>query len=135
MSRCGIGCCGNILYDPARHGRWKIAQDDTGNLTICPAAEDQQPEPAEPSAPAPATVGTAFAAEVHLRDYLAKHPEAIEDRLELHVDEQGTNGVEYETDVGRIAILAHRAIENGSQPARLRIRLGASPPPPSARWS
>jgi RecB family endonuclease NucS len=48
----------------------------------------------------------AFAAEAHLRDYLAKHLDVIEPMLQLFVDDKGMVGVEYPTDVGRIDILA-----------------------------
>jgi RecB family endonuclease NucS len=97
------------LYDQARHGVWKIVEQDDGRLAVCRADQEETPdevtEPAEPSS------GHAFAAETHLRDYLAQHLDLIEDGLQLFADEDGTNGVEYSTDMGRIDILAVDANE------------------------
>src|SRR5205807_4502573 len=53
------------LYDPARHGVWEIAEGEAGRLLIVQAEEE-----ADTSGQAE---GEAFAAETHLRDYLAKH--------------------------------------------------------------
>jgi endonuclease len=47
-----------------------------------------------------------FAAEAHLRDYLAQHLDEIEEGLEIYVDDADVTGVEYATPVGRIDILA-----------------------------
>ena len=48
----------------------------------------------------------AFAAETHLRDYLAQHLDEVEKGLNLFVDNSGQSGVEYNTPIGRIDILA-----------------------------
>ena len=95
------------LYDPAKHGHWRIYQREDGRLSVRQANSDSTPvteeivaereEPAE---------GAGFAAEAHLRDYLAQHLDQIEPGLELYVDENGENGVEYQTSVGRIDVLA-----------------------------
>jgi hypothetical protein len=56
--------------------------------------------------PAADSEGESFAAEDHLRDYLVNHLDIIEDELQLYVDDDGKDGVEYRTDVGIIDILA-----------------------------
>jgi RecB family endonuclease NucS len=45
-------------------------------------------------------------AESHLRDYLVQHLGDIEAGLDLFVDDNGVDGVEYSTPIGRIDILA-----------------------------
>jgi len=86
------------LYDPARHGDWEIAKGEDGRLLVAQAEEVMETD-AEAE-------GEAFAAEAHLRDYLAKHLDVVEPGLQLFVDDEGTVGVKYPTDVGRIDILA-----------------------------
>jgi len=86
------------LYNPAKHGRWEIYQREDGRLDvrqIDSAGNDPETD-----------AGTGFAAESHLRDYLAQHLDLIEPGLELFVDDDGTTGVEYITPIGRIDILA-----------------------------
>jgi hypothetical protein len=85
------------LYDEAVHGAWKIAEDEDGRLTVCLCGEPTDDDSA----------GNAFAAEAHLRDYLARHLDEIEEGLELFVDDAGTSGMEYNIPgIGRIDILA-----------------------------
>lgn len=97
------------LYDPARDGTWEIAARDDGSLAVrrvdgLPLDQSQAPEP---TGAASEPCGSAFAAEDHFRDYLVRHLEDIEPGLALYVDDQGTDGVEYVTDIGRIDILAN----------------------------
>ncbi|SHL13590.1 endonuclease NucS domain-containing protein [Alicyclobacillus tolerans] len=50
-----------------------------------------------------------FPLESHLRDFIAKHLPSISvgnQKLHLFVDDSGSDGVEYQTEVGRIDILA-----------------------------
>jgi RecB family endonuclease NucS len=49
---------------------------------------------------------TGFAAEAHLRDYLALHLNDIEHGLQLFTQDDGTDGIEFITEIGRIDILA-----------------------------
>jgi endonuclease len=95
-------------YDPARHGQWEIYEQEDGRLGVRPAGEGDRGEGAMPVAPVVdhGEGGSAFAAEAHLRDYLARNLAAIEPGLELYVDEAGSAGVEYRTPVGIIDILA-----------------------------
>ncbi len=111
-----------VLYDPAKHGRWAIIQRDDGKLTVEQIRETISGHPMDfPLAEIlPVREGghiatdsksdgdtlACFAAESHLRDYLALQLEDIEDGLQLYVDESGTTGVEYSTPIGRIDILA-----------------------------
>ena len=87
-----------VWYDPVRHGDWEIAEREDGTLVVkeCngkgPGSGEQEQ--------------SGFAAEAHLRDYLAKNLGIIEDGLQLYVDEIGTVGVEYSTEIGRIDLLA-----------------------------
>ena len=85
------------LYDEAVRGAWEIAEGEDGRLTVCRCDELSDGE----------SEGNAFAAETHLRDYLVQHLGDIEKGLELFVDDEGANGVEYNIPgIGRIDILA-----------------------------
>src|SRR5262249_40373461 len=74
-------------------------------LVVCRADEVSESDE-DVSLPLPR--GHAFAAEEHLREYLAQHLDVIEDGLQLFVDEEDEEsiGVEYATPIGRIDILA-----------------------------
>ena len=87
-----------VWYDPARHGAWEIAEREDGTLEV---KEFGQTEPVDKG-----QEQNGFAAEAHLRDYLARNLDVIETGLQLFVDENGTAGVEYITDIGRIDLLA-----------------------------
>lgn len=87
------------LYNPAKHGQWQIFKRDDGRLGVGLVGQEEQGiEEAE--------TGAEFGTEAHLRDYLAQHLERIEPGLQLYTHDQGENGVEYHTPVGRIDILA-----------------------------
>lgn len=90
------------LYDPACHGRWHIVERDDGRLAVG-QVETQDTDNGEAGE---AATGAAFAAEAHLRDYLVQHLEHLEPGLQLFVDEDGNDGVEYRTPIGRMDILA-----------------------------
>ena len=96
-------------YDPARRGQWELFEREDGRIGVRRAGEPGEQasdeREAAPEATAPAA-GSAFAAEAHLRDYLARNLQAIEPGLQLYSDEAGTTGVEYQTPVGFIDILA-----------------------------
>jgi hypothetical protein len=85
-------------YDPAQHGQWEIAELEDGKLVVREITN--QPDPVESG-----DKGNSFAAEHHLRDYLAKNLHIIEDGLQLYVDDSGTVGVEYKTPMGRMDLL------------------------------
>lgn len=113
-------------YDSDKHGLWEIYESESGRRGVRPAGggkdDDGDAEDHKPSVPALAVTGAtavdtadagrAFAAEAHLRDYLANHLEDVEPGLTLYVDEDGVPGVEYRTDIGRIDILAVDAWQN-----------------------
>lgn len=86
-------------YDAARHGQWEIAELEDGKLVVREARPGGgTDEPAESE--------NSFAAEAHLRDFLAKNLQVIEEGLELYVDDGGTVGKEYRTVIGIMDILA-----------------------------
>jgi endonuclease len=88
------------LFDPDVHGQWQIAEGEDGRLKVCLVKGDSEPDQETTDQ----TNG--FAAEAHLRDYLAQHLDEIEEGLEIYVDDTDVTGVEYATPVGRIDILA-----------------------------
>lgn len=96
------------LYDRARDGTWEIAARDDGSLAVrrVDGPPHEESQPVDPTRAASEPCGSVFAAEDHFRDYLVRHLEDIEPGLALYVDDQGTDGVEYVTDIGRIDILA-----------------------------
>jgi hypothetical protein len=88
-------------FDPLLHGQWEIGEREDGKLVVEEVGEQEHDE-----LPAISEGGNSFAAEAHLRDYLAKNLDVIENGLQLFVDDTGTVGVEYRTAMGRIDILA-----------------------------
>ncbi|MGH9871588.1 MAG: endonuclease NucS domain-containing protein [Pyrinomonadaceae bacterium] len=91
-------------YDPERHGLWEIGESNDGSLVVRMSKE-----------PTGETVGpsdnqqSAFALESHLRDYLARNLARIANfgvPLKVYTSEDGRDGVEFQTDVGPIDILA-----------------------------
>lgn len=98
-----------VWYAPEKHGVWEIARTTEGDLTVRRAdgiGENSSPlvDSADPVA---ADYGM-FALEAHLRDYLAKNlpklPE-LNAPLALYRSED-RDGVEFQTDIGAIDILA-----------------------------
>ena len=94
-------------YDPAKHGVWLIRRTDSGKFEIYQAGDSPVAgtflSPVERSSTPPAT--STFAAEAHLRDYLASNLHVIEEGLQPYGDEFGSSHVEYRTDVGPIDLL------------------------------
>ncbi len=93
-------------YDPERHGQWEIAE-----IAAQLAVREVQEGTAESPLPIETTEGQGglFALESHLRDYLAKNLPAFDagnTTLQLYISEDGRDGVEFQTDVGPIDILA-----------------------------
>lgn len=86
------------LFDPTRHGEWEIVEKDDGTLGVTIAGDGCEEAKGDPE--------QRFAAEDHLRDYLAQHLDLVEKGLQLFVDDDGNAGVEYQTPIGRIDILA-----------------------------
>ncbi len=93
------------LYDPQRHGLWEIFERQDGRLDVRMTDTDVTSGPPTDE-DAEGSYGSAFAAEGHLRDYLAQHLEQVEPGLQLYVDDEEKTGVEYATPIGRIDILA-----------------------------
>lgn len=106
-----------VWYDPAKQGQWEIARDDEGNLWVRQvesASDDAAPSQPSATQAADDSYGV-FALESHLRDYLAKNLPTLPGHtapLQLYVDRDGRDGVEYQTDVGPIDLLAVDANQN-----------------------
>ncbi|MCY0389914.1 endonuclease NucS [Robbsia sp. Bb-Pol-6] len=101
-----------VWYNPVIHGDWEIAEGPTG-LVVRSSDDtgDGIPVPSLPEQVSSNDVYGAFALEAHLRDYLAKNLPTLPGHttpLRLHVDDGGSGreGVEYQTDVGQIDLLA-----------------------------
>lgn len=106
------------LYDPKKHGTWEIRQrDEDGKLVVGLVGEIEDE-------PALSNSGGAFAAEGHLRDFLAANLHLIEEGLELYTDPQGLPGIEYRMELGRIDILA---IDKNDGFVVIELKLGKSP--------
>jgi hypothetical protein len=94
-------------YDPEVHGAWEIVEDPEGGFTIHQISEGDDSESLNHSE----TEGPSelFALEAHLRDYLTKNLGSIAEisnTLSLYESEDGRSGVEFQTDVGPIDVLA-----------------------------
>lgn len=87
------------LYSPEQHGMWELFETPDGRFSVRQCGDEVQPS-------ADDDTGHAFAAETHLRDYLAQHLDEIEPGLQLYVHPDERIGVEFITEVGRIDILA-----------------------------
>jgi len=99
-------------YDPDRHGLWEIAQDAEGKLSV--RIVQEATAEAAIAGVTDEQQGT-FALESHLRDYLAQNLTSIADfgsPLTLYTSEDERDGVEFQTDVGPIDILATDASGN-----------------------
>ncbi|MFW6245661.1 MAG: endonuclease NucS domain-containing protein, partial [Fibrobacterota bacterium] len=88
------------LYDPRIHGMWEIAQDEHGVLSVREVRETRELKKDE------ALVNNGYLDTLHLRSYLAKNLDLIEEGLELYVDVFGNDGVQYQTEFGPIDLLA-----------------------------
>ncbi len=93
------------LYDPSRHGEWEIAEEDDGSTMVRQVDDSGGGNGGSTGGGGAVPSGSTFAAERHLRDYLVQHLSDIEAGLELYVDDNGTDGVEFRIDVGQIDIL------------------------------
>lgn len=95
-----------VQYDPEKHGQWEIAEQN-GQLMVRAVQEAMID-----ATPLPETgdeQGGGFAFESHLRDYLARHLPVLDGgatSLSVFVSPDGRDGVEFQTDVGPIDILA-----------------------------
>ena len=88
------------LYDPRLHGQWQIIQDEKGVLKIREIKETVESHKGE------ALIGSRYIDSNHLKAYISKNLDCIEEGLELYVDIFGNIGVDYPTDFGPIDILA-----------------------------
>jgi len=90
-----------VKYDPEEHGIWEIHKSETGNLIVRQTNTedlDDYKEDGEES--------FSFPIEASLRDFLIRNLNTVKERkLKLFVDENGREGKEYNTDIGRIDIL------------------------------
>lgn len=90
-------------YDPGRHGTWEVYKNEDGRPAIRAALQvDIAPISTSELAD---RASDSFALEAHLRDYLAKHLDRVEQGLDLYIDDDGSGGVEFRTDIGIIDIL------------------------------
>jgi len=98
-----------VWYEPEKHGIWEIAKaGDEGLIVRLADSVGENPESAVDAVEANAEAYSMFALEAHLRDYLAKSlPRLPGDDVPLtlyRADDR--DGVEFQTDVGPIDILA-----------------------------
>lgn len=94
-------------YEPSIHGQWEIVATDDGRCAVRLAREPIDAPDATPQSDDDAA-GT-FALESHLRDYLARNLPGIADigvKLSVFKSDDDRDGVEFQTDMGPIDILA-----------------------------
>jgi len=94
-------------YDVEKHGLWEIHESADGSLSVR-IAQEPVPDLGGGSLVPDEQSGT-FALESHLRDYLARNLTNNADfgtGLTVYTSGEGVDGVEFQTDVGPIDILA-----------------------------
>lgn len=98
-----------VWYEPEKHGVWEIVQATDGDLAVVLADEiGENSVTIVQAAEAAGETNGMFAMEAHLRDYLAKTLPRLPEHsapLSLYRTEE-RDGVEFQTDVGPIDILA-----------------------------
>ena len=119
------------LYHPETHGLWEICLGSDDKLQVRSITSERLdhaptsiltqatlptlPTPGDESEEDIASPDLLFPLESHLRDFIAQNLNTITvagKRLSLYVDDDGRDGIEYPTDVGRIDILAVDEEEN-----------------------
>lgn len=96
------------LYDPEKHGRWEICKNEFGKLTVAQAEIEDLPD-VETAESTEQEQELSFPIESHLRDFIGQNIGVIRvdgETVKLYIDENGREGIEYPTDVGRIDVLA-----------------------------
>lgn len=92
------------LYSPETHGQWEIYEKEDGRFAVrvIENVSEDAPQDVEPT-----SGSEIFALESHLRDYMAKYMRTLSGlgNVSLYKAE-GRDGVEFQTDVGPIDILA-----------------------------
>ncbi len=112
-------------YDPAVHGTWEIYDKSDGQLGVrkTETSEDHDELPVSEVE----AESSLFALESHLRDYLAKNISKLKgfgSKLTIYTSEDGRDGVEFQTDVGPIDILA---VDESNQFVVLELKVGRGP--------
>lgn len=115
-----------VWYEPEKHGVWEIAKATDGDLVVRPAdGVGENPSPVVEAVESNADAYGMFALEAHLRDYLAKNLPKLPGHdapLTLYRTDD-RDGVEFQTDVGPIDLLA---TSNGDFYV-LELKLGRGP--------
>ncbi len=94
-------------YDVEAHGLWEIVEDADGGTMVHQTSEGASS--GDSDGDSEETASGLFALEAHLRDYLAKNLASlasVSESLALYQSEDGRDGVEFQTDVGPIDVLA-----------------------------
>lgn len=112
-------------YDPQIHGLWEIVEDPDGGFKVRQISEGELSVTQVSSNEDPSS--ELFALEAHLRDFLAKNLGSLSpicDSLSLYESEDGRSGVEFQTDVGPIDVLAR---DQGGNFYVLELKLSRGP--------
>jgi hypothetical protein len=97
------------LYDSEKHGTWEIKINEYGKLIIVQAGLEEFTDIYRTCEISDDEKNLLFSFESHLRDFIVENIEVIKvnkHSLELFIDNNGRDGVEYPTGVGPIDILA-----------------------------
>lgn len=101
------------LFDPIKHGLWEIKYDEFGKLSV--GKIEEKITGGYPESEGSDDNSFSFALESHLRDFLSKNLNSVSiggKKLSLYIDDEGRDGIEFQTDVGLIDILAVDEDEN-----------------------
>ncbi|WP_238397578.1 endonuclease NucS domain-containing protein [Anatilimnocola aggregata] len=101
-------------FDATIHGQWEMRLNAFGKLEVGQAISGPPDDPENDDDPTD-EAGLPFALECHLRDFLEKNISIIKvdnSPLKIFRDHEGNAGIEYDTDVGRIDILAIDSANN-----------------------
>ncbi|EHR41307.1 endonuclease NucS domain-containing protein [Alishewanella jeotgali] len=112
-------------YNPSIHGTWEIYIKEEGlyGVRVVEGNEDSEIQLVSDAS----VESSLFALESHLRDYLAKNLPKLnvfDSKLSIYLSHDGRDGVEFQTDVGPIDILA---LDDFGNFVVLELKLGRGP--------
>jgi len=112
------------IYNPEVHGQWEICRVDNARLVVKKLDDIADAEDDTDTDSTNEEKRFTFELESQLRDFIAQNITHIDSNLSLYVSDDGVDGVEYQTDVGYVDILAQNK-DNEFVVIELKLSKGA----------